>query len=232
MEIANILSQWCIKNSIYHKFVMTTESTNDLAKNYITECQETGGIFFTEYQTQGRGRGQNKWQTPGQNKSFLTSWVFKVSSTPQPIASPIIGLTLYKTAKDIWPKLNWSLKPPNDLLLNTKKTAGLLIEIVQKANENFLIVGLGFNLLDHPHDLLEATHLNCRYGLNGDLSEVQLISFLNLFFKNLQNSLFDIVKSQMSESACRELSTACGAEKISPFGDIHYKDRILSWKEL
>ncbi|MCB9025504.1 MAG: hypothetical protein H6625_04235 [Bdellovibrionaceae bacterium] len=232
MEIAKVISDWCLKNSIYHNFVESTESTNDLAKKNLTELKQTSGVYFTEFQTHGRGRGQNKWQTPGRNNAFLTSWVFKVSETPQPITSPVMGLALYKAVNEIWPKLNWSLKPPNDLLLNKNKVAGLLIEVVQKEREHFLIVGLGFNLLEHPHSLPDATHLNSRDGLNGTLTEIQLLNYLDIFFKELQKSLAIIVQPQMNEMICRELSIACGAQKISPMGDIYYKDRMLSWKEL
>ena len=43
------------------------------------------------------------------------------------------------------------LKFPNDLLVNKKKICGILQEKIEKSNNEFLIVGIGFNLLKSPN---------------------------------------------------------------------------------
>jgi BirA family biotin operon repressor/biotin-[acetyl-CoA-carboxylase] ligase len=47
-------------------------------------------------------------------------------------------------------KGNITIKHPNDLLINKKKISGILQEKVSKSNENFIIVGIGVNLVKSP----------------------------------------------------------------------------------
>jgi BirA family biotin operon repressor/biotin-[acetyl-CoA-carboxylase] ligase len=47
-------------------------------------------------------------------------------------------------------KGNIIIKHPNDLLINKKKISGILQEKVSKSNENFIIVGIGVNLVKSP----------------------------------------------------------------------------------
>jgi BirA family biotin operon repressor/biotin-[acetyl-CoA-carboxylase] ligase len=45
---------------------------------------------------------------------------------------------------------NITIKHPNDLLINKKKISGILQEKISKSNENFIIVGIGINLIKSP----------------------------------------------------------------------------------
>lgn len=232
MNVSLLLSEWSKENRIPCVLKKSLTSTNDFAKNELTKKMDSATIYIAEEQTQGRGRGKNHWLTPGKNNSLLTSWVFPLITAPQPITSPLIGLCLYRAVKSAWPKLKWSVKAPNDLRLNNKKIAGLLIEVVQQAQQYFLIVGLGFNLLSHPDSLLEATHLNSTDGIHGDLDKKQLFKFFDLLLSEFLSSLDFIVKPKMSEQQCQELSEATGAIRVSPLGDIEYSGHRISWKDL
>lgn len=90
---------------------------------------------------------------------FASSWSYLQNEAPQPVLVPRVGLALLRSVKTVWPFLDWSLKSPNDLFLNDKKIAGLLLETLSQGDEYRLIVGLGFNILQSPADLDTATHL-------------------------------------------------------------------------
>jgi len=94
--------------------------------------------------------------------------------------APLAGLALYGAAVHAFPSLDFSLKPPNDLYLQNKKLAGLLVETVAKGSQYSLIIGLGLNVLSAPQ-LDIATHLCGPLGLNSALDEVVWFDFLTRF---------------------------------------------------
>ncbi|MCB0357782.1 MAG: hypothetical protein KDD40_12270, partial [Bdellovibrionales bacterium] len=219
-------------NNIACNHSASVDSTNNQAKNSLSDLSENVKIFITDYQTHGRGRGQNDWLTPGSNNSFLMSWVFKLPAAPQAITAPLIGLSLYRAASLTWPNIQWSIKPPNDLKLSNKKVAGLLIEAIQQGNSNFLIIGIGFNILSHPESLSEATHLNSPDGLKGQLKESELYLFLNQLNNEIQSALPLITHTHLTQESCQLLAQATGAQKVTPVGDLVFNDSVISWKEL
>ena len=87
-------------------------------------------LFLAAHQTNGRGRGANHWLDTGAGESLLSTWSLSVSSPPQAITGPRIGLALFAAATHAWPSLKFGLKAPNDLYLDGQKVAGLLVETV------------------------------------------------------------------------------------------------------
>jgi BirA family biotin operon repressor/biotin-[acetyl-CoA-carboxylase] ligase len=128
-------------------------STNDWAKEIAfsdTHNDSSELLILTDYQTQGRGRGSHSWSTPAAGTSLLSSWIFSLDTTPSPITSIRVGLALYQACHTTWPSLSFSLKAPNDLYLNGKKVAGILLENLQQGSKNKLIVGIGLNVFAAP----------------------------------------------------------------------------------
>ncbi|MCB0390253.1 MAG: biotin--[acetyl-CoA-carboxylase] ligase [Bdellovibrionales bacterium] len=232
MEIAQTLANWCQTQSIINELLPTVDSTNNRAKSELPSLSAGLKVYIAEEQSHGRGRGTNTWITPGKNKSILSSWVFKLSHPPQAITAPLIGLALYRSVKNCWPQLNWSVKPPNDLLLSEKKVAGILIEAVQQGDVNYLIIGLGFNILSHPEEISLATHLNSEIGLNQALQLKQMEDFYNSFNSNINEMIKKLTQVQITAEHCQELAVATGAKEVSPDGTLTYTDYTKSWKDL
>ncbi|MFA7691590.1 MAG: biotin--[acetyl-CoA-carboxylase] ligase [Candidatus Hydrogenedentes bacterium] len=112
-----------------------TESTNLLAM----ACETDGTVFIADQQTQGRGRHGTKWHSPAGKGLY-----FSVS-----LNGPLRGIAfaaaiaLYNALSLMIPiRLKW----PNDLLCNTRKVGGILIE----QRENRIALGIGVNV---NHDL-------------------------------------------------------------------------------
>ena len=155
-------------------------STNTLAKQKAFEQTEPLRLYLADAQTAGRGRGEATWMDSGTGQSLAISFQYSLTEAPQPLMAPLAGLALYAAAAHSFHALQFSLKPPNDLYLQNKKLAGLLVETVARGSAYSLIVGLGLNVLSAP-PLEVATSLCGPLGLNGSLDEVVWFEFLTRF---------------------------------------------------
>jgi BirA family biotin operon repressor/biotin-[acetyl-CoA-carboxylase] ligase len=110
-------------------------STNDYAKSVITTLQE-GTVIIADRQIAGKGRCQRHWYSPVGGLWF--SIILKPKN--QSIVSLLIGVALCDGLKafTVEPHIKW----PNDILVNSKKVAGVLTEIVQDT----IVVGIGLNV--------------------------------------------------------------------------------------
>lgn len=183
MNVYQETVKWAEGSKLDVQAIPETGSTNDLAKQGSFSQKAAQKLYLTGYQTAGRGRGSNVWISPKPNTSLLCSLALSVSKAPQPVTSPLIGLALFQAASNVWPKLPWSLKAPNDLYLQDKKVAGILIEVLSKGSDHRLIVGIGFNVTDAPLNLKTATSLSAHTKLEpGSWG-----SFLGSLYKNIND---------------------------------------------
>ncbi|MCM8772004.1 MAG: biotin--[acetyl-CoA-carboxylase] ligase [Candidatus Omnitrophica bacterium] len=127
------------------KFEKVT-STMDIAKRFL---KEGNIIILAEEQTEGRGRYGRKWISPrgGLYFSFVIEKGFETD-----YLSEITALSLIDTFKNFGIK-DCKIKFPNDIIINEKKIAGILIEKI----DNFYIVGVGVNVKENK----ELRNLNC-----------------------------------------------------------------------
>lgn len=158
IKVGITFKSWAEANNISCDYHLTTESTNDLAKDDAFNGLNPIQLYVAEEQTQGRGRGDHTWNSPPAGTSLLSSWSFESKVTPTPYITSLIGLGLYNAARATWPFLDWHLKAPNDLYIGSKKIAGLLVETVTQGSLHRIIIGLGFNVFSQPN-LPIATHL-------------------------------------------------------------------------
>lgn len=158
IKIGVITASWAEMHNISCDYKKSTTSTNDLAKEDAFEGLDPVQLYVTDEQTKGRGRGNNTWTNPALGSSLLSSWSFQSLVPPTPYLTSMIGLGLFNAARSTWPFLNWNLKAPNDLFIEDKKIAGLLVETVTQGNQHRIVVGLGLNVFAHP-DLPLATDL-------------------------------------------------------------------------
>jgi BirA family biotin operon repressor/biotin-[acetyl-CoA-carboxylase] ligase len=123
-------------------------STNSEAKT-LALAGERGPLWImAARQTAGRGRRGNTWVSePG---NLYASLLLIDAAPPQQIAglSFVAALAVHDAVMDVAPGLGARLavKWPNDLLIDGKKFAGILIESEGPA----VIVGVGINCAHHP----------------------------------------------------------------------------------
>lgn len=158
IKIGVITASWAEMHNISCDYRTVTTSTNDIAKDDAFNDLDAIQLYVTDNQTHGRGRYEHVWTSPTPGSSLLSSWSFQSSVAPTPYITSLIGLGLFHAARATWPFINWNLKAPNDLYIDDKKVAGLLVETVTQGNQHRIIIGLGLNVFSHP-DLPIATDL-------------------------------------------------------------------------
>lgn len=235
---ADSTATWALQRQLALVSDASTGSTNDDAKSAALSEDSDFILYLAAHQSAGRGRGANHWLDTGAGESLLSTWSLRMSAPPQAITGPRIGLALFTTASKTWPQLSWSLKAPNDLFLNGLKVAGLLVETVSNGREHRLLVGLGFNVLNHPRKFSEATHL--AHALNSRPQEGDWFKFLDELNMQLKTAALEIIKPTLSETARKGLIHALNANpnrpfevsEISPEGDLHFATGKIRWTDL
>ncbi len=108
---------------------------------------DEGGAVIAESQEKGRGRLGRPWFSPPFLNLHL-SVILRPKIPPQQ-ASLLTLMAAVATADTIerFSGLHPSIKWPNDILLNSRKVAGLLNEIHSETDRiHFVILGIGVNL--------------------------------------------------------------------------------------
>jgi len=160
VDTTKLLLPWEITQNLNTKFLgkkvyyfNTIDTTQNFAMEIVSRNNTNGTIIIAKKQTGGRGRMKRKWKSPvgGIWMSIITHPKFSVSSTTLvPIAiSLALCLAIEKTLK-IKPELKW----PNDVTVNGKKVAGVLVDASIISNEiEYMIVGVGINFKIKPTEL-------------------------------------------------------------------------------
>jgi BirA family biotin operon repressor/biotin-[acetyl-CoA-carboxylase] ligase len=121
----------------------STSSTNDIAAEYAKNKNNDGLVVFAEEQTAGRGRAGTKWQSDRAD-SILCSIVL----TDYKLNPELLSLTCAVAVADGLGKIGGSeakIKWPNDIILNGKKVAGILLESKLNNDGGAYILGIGIN---------------------------------------------------------------------------------------
>ena len=192
---------WCKIRNKRTWYQASTTSTNQIAKEQGT----TFDVYLTDHQSQGRGRKNSEWLDVAGGSSLLSSWTFKLSKPPQPIASPLFGLAVFTSLKTVWPNLPFSLKAPNDVYLGDKKIAGILLEVVSTGSEHLMILGLGLNVFASPESLPHATYLSTMGVLVTNTDWQRFLDVLQTYFTEMANLS---MHQEMPSGLCEQIKTA------------------------
>lgn len=223
------------KESLKVWYEPEAESTNKVAKEFAwPKDHGESYLFVTDHQTAGHGRGGSVWEDGQPGDYLLSSWAFQVRANPQPIASPLIGLAIYRAMGKSWPDLQWSLKAPNDLYLGDKKVCGVLVENVSHGDLNRFVVGIGLNVASHPVDVVQAGHLS------GEITQTLWSNFLDSLWDELKTVVDDLGKTEMSVACCEALLgglnrwPALGEQysEVRTNGDLVTPTQTLNWHDL
>lgn len=127
----------------------TVGSTNDYARDLARQGAAAGTVVWAHEQTAGRGRQGNSWVgLPG--NLFMTMIVRPEVNTAQlGQLSLLSGVALANVLEKLMPPSDLRLKWPNDLYLNGKKLAGILVE-TESAQKPWAVIGVGVNIVDAP----------------------------------------------------------------------------------
>ncbi len=164
----------------------TCDSTNNFAGN-LQRKQKLPYIVRTDYQIRGRGQAKNSWISD-KGKNLLFSIVFDSKSVPIEknfFISKFIAICLLELIKKY--TCAAVIKWPNDILVGTKKIAGILIENTITGNrfdKSIAGIGLNVNQLFQDNEL-NATSLFEVSGKEFDISSL-LEEFIEIFEKKIE----------------------------------------------
>lgn len=242
IRIGQISHEWANTQKIKSFYFPHVDSTNTKAKSEAFNedtLSENLTLYFTEVQTAGRGRGQNSWSNSHPGSQLLSTWSFMIQENVQPILSPLVGLALYKAACTTWPFLDFNLKAPNDLFINDKKVAGLLIEMVTQGDDTRLLIGIGLNVLTSPKEIENSTSLVSELPKTAPLLAQDWIAFLERFIFEISMSI-QLAYEPLDSTACASLHYALNLHpllnekytSVDSFGSLVTKSKKINWADL
>ena len=183
------------KNHIYFDVL---DSTNEFALSLKGLPLFTEGLLIsTKYQSKGKGQIGKQWYSE-KNLNILLSIVIepKISLQQQFDISKLVSLAFhdYLISLGLSPKIKW----PNDILINKKKIAGILIQNVVTNNIiSHSVIGIGFNINQHnfPQFSPLATSLSIELSKQQDCVDIR-----NKLLKSLSNRFIAYRKGDKLDS--------------------------------
>lgn len=134
------------------KFVKLEEvtSTNDELKKLAAEGAGSLTIVTADKQTAGRGRNGNEWESDEGNL-FISILLRDIPPLRVTQISLVAALAVVEVVESFLFEDEVTLKWPNDVLVNGKKIAGILLESEFKGDEvEYVIAGVGLNIASNP----------------------------------------------------------------------------------
>jgi BirA family biotin operon repressor/biotin-[acetyl-CoA-carboxylase] ligase len=130
------------------RFFDSVGSTNDEALTWASQGASDLSLIVADEQTAGRGRSKRKWFTPP-GSALAFSLILRPSAAELTYPARITGLGALALADPmrslgLTPKIKW----PNDVLINGRKIAGILVESVWSGDVLVAsVLGMGINVL-------------------------------------------------------------------------------------
>lgn len=142
--------------------MQSTASTNDEAKKRAAAGAASGTVIFAHMQTAGRGRQGNSW-TSIEGNLFMSVILRPEQLQERGQLSFLSAVALAETleSRGLKPELKW----PNDLLLDGKKAAGILLETESIGGKpaDWVVIGIGANIVAAPEGAVSLKSL----GIDG-----------------------------------------------------------------
>ena len=197
-------------------YLTQTHSTNQYLRSHIEAVRNTeeGTVFWTDFQTAGRGQVGNSWESE-EKKNLLFSLLLCPSFVPaklQFIISQISSLAIIDVLNDITENDNldekFVIKWPNDIYFKEKKIAGMLIEndlSGQSLFSSIIGIGLNINQKEFKSDAPNPVSLAQITGKEYDREEI-LISVLTrifYYYEKVYNGEVQLIKELYYNSLFR-----------------------------
>ena len=180
-DVSEYTLQWGLETDWLGKKILhkqTTQSTQIIAHQLAQESCEHGTIVIADEQTKGKGRMNRPWQS-SKDKGIWMSIILRPEILPYraPELTLLTATILAEVMVDhlgVQPQIKW----PNDILINSKKTAGILTEMQAEQDKiEYVVIGVGLNVNQTKDDLpantgYKATSLKIETKQEWDLKEI------------------------------------------------------------
>ena len=161
-------------------------SSMDEALNYINDIEEGIIAIIAKEQTKGRGRGEKNWISP--KGGFYVTYIIPLENK---LSEGELTFFHYAAALAIQEMLNnffhvkSKIKWPNDILLNDKKIAGVLIEYIT-GEKCYILIGIGINVNNKPSEFPA--------DLTDQITSLKSILKKDISLKKIEVELSELIK--------------------------------------
>jgi BirA family transcriptional regulator, biotin operon repressor / biotin---[acetyl-CoA-carboxylase] ligase len=201
-----------------HRHFRQVGSTNTVARELAAAGAPHGTVVTAEEQTAGRGRQGRTWTAPP-GAALLYSAIVRPLGPRHPLLPLAVPLAVCEVAETLRPGVECKVKWPNDIHLDGRKLAGILIEA--RPQDGWAVLGVGFNLTipaaDFPEELRDrATSL---------FDEPRAVG--NLSYGRITNSAREALSERLAEWLAADEATVLAAwrERDALLG------REVSWEK-
>jgi BirA family biotin operon repressor/biotin-[acetyl-CoA-carboxylase] ligase len=182
-----------------------TTSTNDVAADFGRQGAESGLVVFAERQTRGRGRLGRAWEAPA-HRGLLFSILFRPPLGVQEWTrlSTWAGVGIAAGIERVAP-CRVLIKWPNDIFINDRKVAGILVEGSVGQGRGFVVVGIGINVNQPAFATpLDGTAISLRQACGRELDRhdvaAAVLRGLDEFSRHLDGGFGRIISSARDRS--------------------------------
>ncbi len=201
-------------------YLTSTHSTQDVARAESEAGCPAGTVVIAEEQTGGRGRFGRTWVSPAAKNLYLTLVLRPPLDRLRSlsIVSPLAVALAIEDVTGLSPRIKW----PNDVLLDGRKTAGVLIESeIEGAEVKCALVGVGLNVNFEIGAASEIANIatSVKQELGREASREDLLAALLNRFEALYD---DAPRSPAVHSAWRSRLETLGRQVRVTFRDQVY----------
>lgn len=225
--------QMGLQTSIIGRDILTYEeidSTMDAARAMAEKGAREGTCVFAEFQRRGRGRVNRRWLCP-KYKGLLVSIILR-PKMPYERVRLLSGMVAVALAEAIRDELGLEalIKWPNDVLINNKKTCGILVEAeTPKGRGAYFLAGIGLNVnlsrKELPKEVIyPATSLLIELGQPVDRIAMAraVLQHLDKWYRRLKDGDYKGIKERWVR-----LSPIIGHRALVEEEGVEYTGRII-----
>lgn len=129
------------------------DSTNTFAKSRANHWDKTAlTVLSAKEQTGGRGRFDRHWVSPRGKNIYVSYVIYTEPRNPHLTSVSLAGGVAVARTLELCGVSGITLKWPNDVLVNGKKIAGILVETLEVDEKLCVVVGVGLNVLSSKED--------------------------------------------------------------------------------
>jgi BirA family transcriptional regulator, biotin operon repressor / biotin---[acetyl-CoA-carboxylase] ligase len=158
-----------------YRYAESTDSTQRM----LAEDESEGAIAVAEVQTEGRGRLGRAWEAPAGTSVLVSVLLLPAVEAPRlPELSLVAGGAVAQAIAEVT-GLEPAIKFPNDILVRSRKVAGILAE----SSDGRVVLGIGVNVnqtLDQLPAGAKTEPTSLRLEIGGPVSRARLLAAILL----------------------------------------------------
>ena len=199
------------------------DSTNAEALRAVDRGVTAPFVVLAERQTAGRGRRGRQWVSPFAENIYY-SLVLRMDGGMRQLEglSLVVGLAVLSALREVGVS-DVGLKWPNDVLVNNKKIAGILLELVgDPADVCHVVLGIGINVnmrvASEVDQAWTSVYLESGVAINRNVLVSKLNDSLRIYLKRHAESGFSAIQSEWEQNHLwqgREVSLIAGVHQVN-----------------